>query len=57
MALDGVTAAKSVQTFTDAQVVVLRVQGGDYAVPINRVQEIVRVPELRKHRTSRRWRV
>ena len=24
----------------------LRVQGGDYAVPINRVQEIVRVPEI-----------
>src|ERR1700738_5722160 len=32
--------------FTDAQVVILRVQGGDYAVPIHRVQEIVRVPEI-----------
>jgi purine-binding chemotaxis protein CheW len=34
------------ESFGDAQVVVLRVQGGDYAVPINRVQEIVRVPEI-----------
>ena len=48
MALESATAAKSTtpQSFTDAQVVVLRVQGGDYAVPINRVQEIVRVPEI-----------
>ena len=46
MALGGTAAAKSTQSFTDAQVVVLRVQGGDYAVPINRVQEIVRVPEI-----------
>jgi purine-binding chemotaxis protein CheW len=49
MALEGTTtAARSTipQSFTDAQVVVLRVQGGDYAVPIHRVQEIVRVPEI-----------
>ena len=48
IALEGATAAKSTtpQPFSDAQVVVLRVQGGDYAVPINRVQEIVRVPEI-----------
>jgi purine-binding chemotaxis protein CheW len=46
MALETTTAAKSQYLFTDAQVVVLRVQGGDYAVPIHRVQEIVRVPEI-----------
>jgi purine-binding chemotaxis protein CheW len=48
MALEGATAAPNSisQSFTDAQVVVLRVQGGDYAVPIHRVQEIVRVPEI-----------
>src|ERR1700730_11193203 len=47
IALDAPTVAKSTaQSFTDAQVVVLRVQGGDYAVPIHRVQEIVRVPEI-----------
>jgi purine-binding chemotaxis protein CheW len=48
MALEGATAApnSTSQSFTDAQVVVLRVQGGDYAVPIHRVQEIVRVPEI-----------
>src|ERR1700687_5971132 len=47
MALEGVTASKATaQSFTDAQVVVLRVQGGDYAVPIHRVQEIVRVPDI-----------
>ena len=46
MALESTAAARSTQSFTDAQVVVLRVQGGDYAVPINRVQEIVRVPEI-----------
>jgi len=45
-ALESTAAARSTQSFTDAQVVVLRVQGGDYAVPINRVQEIVRVPEI-----------
>ena len=39
-------AASAPQAFTDAQVVILRVQGGDYAVPIHRVQEIVRVPEI-----------
>src|ERR1700716_38738 len=31
---------------TPAHGVILRVQGGDYAVPIHRVQEIVRVPEI-----------
>jgi purine-binding chemotaxis protein CheW len=46
MALDGGPAAKATQSFTNAQVVGLRVQGGDYAVPINRVQEIVRVPAI-----------
>jgi purine-binding chemotaxis protein CheW len=47
MAIEGTTAARAApQAFTDAQVVVLRVQGGDYAVPIHRVQEIVRVPEI-----------
>jgi purine-binding chemotaxis protein CheW len=47
IALDGASDARSTpQSFTDAQVVVLRVQGGDYAVPIHRVQEIVRVPEI-----------
>jgi purine-binding chemotaxis protein CheW len=47
MALEGAPAVKATsKSFTDAQVVVLRVQGGDYAVPINRVQEIVRVPEI-----------
>jgi purine-binding chemotaxis protein CheW len=47
MALEATTAARAApQAFTDAQVVVLRVQGGDYAVPIHRVQEIVRVPEI-----------
>ena len=47
IALEGAVSAKPTpQSFTDAQVVVLRVQGGDYAVPIHRVQEIVRVPEI-----------
>src|ERR1700682_5777588 len=47
MALEHATIAGSTpQAFADGQVVVLRVQGGDYAVPINRVQEIVRVPEI-----------
>jgi purine-binding chemotaxis protein CheW len=32
--------------FADEQVVVLRVRGGDYAVHIGRVQEIVRVPQI-----------
>jgi purine-binding chemotaxis protein CheW len=39
-------ASSAPAPFTDAQVVILRVQGGDYAVPIHRVQEIVRVPEI-----------
>src|SRR6266849_5080537 len=38
--------ASSASSFTDAQVVILRVQSGDYAVPIHRIQEIVRVPEI-----------
>src|ERR1700720_4097788 len=48
MALEAGAASKSTSSsaFTDAQVVILRVQGGDYAVPIHRVQEIVRVPEI-----------
>jgi purine-binding chemotaxis protein CheW len=47
IALEGAVAAKPTpQTLTDAQFVVLRVQCGDYAVPIHRVQEIVRVPEI-----------
>ncbi len=32
--------------FADQQVVVLHVKDGDYAVPIGRVQEIVRVPAI-----------
>ena len=39
MTLEGAPAGKSTQSFTDAQVVVLRLQGGDFAVPTNRVQE------------------
>ena len=48
MALEAgaVATTSAPRAFTDAQVVVLRVQGGDYAVPIHRVQEIVRVPEI-----------
>ncbi len=47
MALENTLAGKQTrESFADAQVVVLRVQGGDYAVPIHRVQEIVRVPEI-----------
>jgi purine-binding chemotaxis protein CheW len=48
MALEAgaVSSTSAPRAFSDAQVVVLRVQGGDYAVPIHRVQEIVRVPEI-----------
>jgi purine-binding chemotaxis protein CheW len=48
MALEGAPVATTSvpQSLTDAQVVVLRVQGGDYGVPIHRIQEIVRVPNI-----------
>src|SRR5882762_10326868 len=39
-------SSSSPEAYRDAQVVILRVQSGDYAVPIYRVQEIVRVPEI-----------
>ena len=40
-------AGQAVAAFaTEQQVVVLRVHESDYAVPIGRVQEIVRVPEI-----------
>ena len=50
MALEGAAVATTSvpQSFTDAQVVVIRVQGGDYAVPIHHVQEIVRVPNINR---------
>ncbi len=44
--LDAPAAATHAGEQLDRQVVVLHVGGGDYAVPISEVHEIVRVPEI-----------
>jgi purine-binding chemotaxis protein CheW len=42
----GAVARPAAVASSDGQVVVLRVHEGDYAVPIGRVQEIIRVPSI-----------
>lgn len=45
-AVSGPVAVATALAPADEQVVVLRVRGGDYAAPIGRVQEIIRVPVI-----------